>query len=409
MKFLINTLIIVFMAGLLKVGYAQMHPWGDNWGHEARHDMDWPDSAQVVTLSGEAFVDSSYFMMPHYYLDTTGDDSVDYMLAFGPWWYEPDNGATRPMSGELVNVRGWLFENTDDYLGFMRNVPMLVVLDINGLAWRDSSGTPPWSGNWLHQGSDSNQYVFCPTDSASWLQFGPGSMMGHHHGGMMFPDSIYAEFELLHPDSLPGIADSTCLAGFHANVVDNNFGSMMGHGRHSMGFLQNIQQRFHFTESMLQERGIEDFSGVELRYYDDSGEWVTASTAQYNPQDNSVEYSAPTVNSYYGLFATGTETSAEQKTETPTQYGLLSNYPNPFNPSTTIQFSLQANAPATVSIYDVLGRKVRVLLDAKVSAGEHKIEWDGRDDRGNLVNSGVYILELRTEGMSQHKTITLLK
>jgi len=71
--------------------------------------------------------------------------------------------------------------------------------------------------------------------------------------------------------------------------------------------------------------------------------------------------------------------------------GLQGTYPNPFNPTTTIAYSIEKDGPVTLAVYDISGRRIRTLLNAKVTeAGTHTITWDGLDDRGNSVASGVY-------------------
>ncbi|MCE5250088.1 T9SS type A sorting domain-containing protein [bacterium] len=82
----------------------------------------------------------------------------------------------------------------------------------------------------------------------------------------------------------------------------------------------------------------------------------------------------------------------------PAGFAVTGNYPNPFNPSTTISFSLSEMGSTTLTVYDVLGRKVRTLLDAQLQAGKHSVVWDGRDDGGNMVSSGVYIPQLVSGG-----------
>ena len=73
---------------------------------------------------------------------------------------------------------------------------------------------------------------------------------------------------------------------------------------------------------------------------------------------------------------------------------LHSNYPNPFNPSTTISYALPATAWITLEVADVLGRRVRVLQTGFAEAGVHSIVWDGKDDRGGVVAGGVYLCRL---------------
>ena len=84
----------------------------------------------------------------------------------------------------------------------------------------------------------------------------------------------------------------------------------------------------------------------------------------------------------------------------PTSYGLEANYPNPFNPSTAIRYRLPDAARTRLVIYDVLGQRVRTLVDAVQSAGFHQAVWMGRDDVSQPVAAGVYFyrLEVRTEG-----------
>lgn len=78
----------------------------------------------------------------------------------------------------------------------------------------------------------------------------------------------------------------------------------------------------------------------------------------------------------------------------PTSFVLHQNYPNPFNPGTKIRFSSPRSQCASVAVYNVLGRCVRTLRSGAVSAGAHELVWDGRDDHGENVGSGVFILKL---------------
>jgi len=88
---------------------------------------------------------------------------------------------------------------------------------------------------------------------------------------------------------------------------------------------------------------------------------------------------------------------------------LLKNYPNPFNPRTTVEFTLSRDARATLHVYDVQGRMVRTLLDSHVAAGRHSITWDGKDEVGLPAASGVYFLRLQAGGRFLSRTVNLLK
>ncbi len=80
----------------------------------------------------------------------------------------------------------------------------------------------------------------------------------------------------------------------------------------------------------------------------------------------------------------------------PFAFNLKANYPNPFNPSTTIGYSLSKNAETTLTIYNVLGQPIRVFSDAPGTVGHHEIEWNGISDQGQKAPSGLYFYELKS-------------
>ncbi len=90
-------------------------------------------------------------------------------------------------------------------------------------------------------------------------------------------------------------------------------------------------------------------------------------------------------------------------------YTLHQNYPNPFNPTTTIAYELATTEKISLKIYDVLGREVKTLVNGVVPAGKHTISWDGTNNAGNKVSSGVYIYSLEVGNHKLHKRMTLMK
>ena len=79
----------------------------------------------------------------------------------------------------------------------------------------------------------------------------------------------------------------------------------------------------------------------------------------------------------------------------PERFALLPNYPNPFNPETTIRFSLPEAVHVQLDIYDILGQKVRRLMDDDLSAGSHQVRWNGRDDRDRAMSSGMFFYRVQ--------------
>lgn len=106
----------------------------------------------------------------------------------------------------------------------------------------------------------------------------------------------------------------------------------------------------------------------------------------------------------------GTAVSISDKDLLPNKFSLFQNYPNPFNPTTTIQFGLPKSSSVNLEVYNVLGEKVRTLVEGNKSAGYHSISWDGKNDQGTGVSSGIYIYRLSVAGkFAQSKKMLLLK
>jgi Secretion system C-terminal sorting domain len=88
---------------------------------------------------------------------------------------------------------------------------------------------------------------------------------------------------------------------------------------------------------------------------------------------------------------------------------LIGNYPNPFNPSTTLKFSLNAQDHVSLSIYNICGQLVKKLVDAEFDSGEYAIVWNGEDNSNKRVSSGMYFLRMQTSEYSASRKIMLIK
>ncbi len=93
----------------------------------------------------------------------------------------------------------------------------------------------------------------------------------------------------------------------------------------------------------------------------------------------------------------------------PADYVLDQNHPNPFNPQTTISFRLLRSSDVSVDVYNVLGENIRTLVFGRKTAGRHSILWNGRDENGEEVPSGIYFYRLATDEFSDTKKMLLLK
>ncbi|MFQ5602580.1 MAG: FlgD immunoglobulin-like domain containing protein [bacterium] len=162
-----------------------------------------------------------------------------------------------------------------------------------------------------------------------------------------------------------------------------------GNGRESVAATKGIWSSGDFVPAVVDGHSIE---------YDGSGN----SPEDWFDQDN------PTIGAENGV-VTGVE---DEVVNVPSQFNLEQNYPNPFNPSTVIHYTLPQNADLTavkLDVYNILGQKVRTLVNENQSAGPHAVLWNGKDDDGNLVAGGIYLYRLQARSFSAVKKMTYLR
>ena len=115
----------------------------------------------------------------------------------------------------------------------------------------------------------------------------------------------------------------------------------------------------------------------------------------------------------YTLFMRATVTSTTSVTEidtkVPTKFELTQNYPNPFNPSTVIRYSLPTSQNLLLGVYDLNGKKIADLVDNFQNSGTYEVTWNGKNNAGEQVASGVYFYRLQTEKFSDTKKLLLMK
>jgi hypothetical protein len=104
-----------------------------------------------------------------------------------------------------------------------------------------------------------------------------------------------------------------------------------------------------------------------------------------------------------------TVTSVEHTSDLPINYSLDQNYPNPFNPSTTISFDIPVSSSVTLRVFNVIGQEVRTLVQGTLSQGRHEIVWNGLDDAGRALASGIYFYSLNATPVSGGKMFSDIK
>lgn len=139
----------------------------------------------------------------------------------------------------------------------------------------------------------------------------------------------------------------------------------------------------------------------------------------YSVSGCSVVFDAATYKMWYGGFdvseeghigyATSPTNGIEENIIVQTNDYLHQNYPNPFNPETTIQYSLLQESKVELNIYNIKGQKVKTLVNETLESGNHTVIWNGTDNNGKSVSSGIYFYKMKTDNHEETKKMILMK
>jgi hypothetical protein len=133
--------------------------------------------------------------------------------------------------------------------------------------------------------------------------------------------------------------------------------------------------------------------------------------SQFFPPTSELAFVDPTgLITFIPVFHKGALDVKEVNTPTkPTVFSLAQNFPNPFNPKTMIRFALPKDSWVKLEVYNILGQKVKTLVDEKLAAGVKEVEWDGKDGKGLEVASGIYFYKIKADNFSDVKKMVMLK
>jgi len=140
-----------------------------------------------------------------------------------------------------------------------------------------------------------------------------------------------------------------------------------------------------------------DSTGVHVASLGVHEHWNNATDKQYTRNLN------PATGTGIELIETEQTTGVAERENTPEYFRLYSNYPNPFNPSTTIAYSLPERSSVVVTIYDIQGRQIKSYTFSAQSAGYQRIVWNGTNEWGNSISSGVYVYRVRASSLENTK------
>jgi hypothetical protein len=93
----------------------------------------------------------------------------------------------------------------------------------------------------------------------------------------------------------------------------------------------------------------------------------------------------------------------------PSRFVLKQNYPNPFNPETAIEYSVPKGEHVLLTVYNLAGQRIRTLVDGQQAPGKYTAKWNGRDEKGAIMPSGIYIYQVTADHYKESKRMVLMK
>ena len=124
---------------------------------------------------------------------------------------------------------------------------------------------------------------------------------------------------------------------------------------------------------------------------------------------DSVDYTAAFFNSMDNCIEACFLASNDEINQLPHAFNLYNNYPNPFNPVTTLRYDLPEDALVNITIYDIMGRIVRTLINSQQNAGFKSIQWNATNDAGSPLSAGLYLYKIQADNFVETRKMVLLK
>ncbi|MBP7460764.1 MAG: T9SS type A sorting domain-containing protein [Candidatus Delongbacteria bacterium] len=357
--------LALMMVSVWITGAAAQGRWNDHGKGRHQGDSLLRDSLTWIETSGRVVLDTSAYR-DLYLLDSDDDGIPEYLLNFGPRWMNQDS-IVKPGDGETASVKGYLHTRFRN-LRWEEIEQAIEVVELNGVIIRDTA-------NWF---CDSCSHVF-----------------NRHHGRKIKdPNGGFGHYRLLDIDSLQSfkgvvMTDTSLLKHRTVYLLDIDADSeadyLLGLGRRhnntTNGYpvdgdtvtLDGVVREETYCGLDLPLIVVVNLNGVAWRTFPATGDDSTLVTVKNRSRLQAVCY------------------------------------PNPFNPTITISFTLTEPSQTEVVIYNITGRKVKTLNHSYLNAGEYRYQWDGMDEHGGKAAAGTYFSVIKTDQETQSRKIIFLK
>ena len=327
---------------------------------------------------------------------------MDDITGFKPFYVSPANETT------AVNL-AWLADNDGDPSAGNWNyksvtgATALMVLDTPNPAlkysynWWVSEGNDPVNLDWgPHKQSNWDLWI---NNYGVWCEGGKGTPCGDRakyflmSNGEIDYDQIYSCIDKTAEGWLPPPGFCVDLADGYDTRYLFSFGP----------FELLSQDTLHFAIALI--------AGDNFHIYTNNPIDPSNPDSFYNKLNftNLVQNALSADSLYHDSLVTDVGEPKDSKTFLPDKFSLLQNYPNPFNPNTLIEYTLPQPSSVKLVIHNILGQKIRVMVDEYQPAGYKRILWDGRNEQGQMVKSGIYFYQLKVGERVLSKKMLLLK
>ncbi|NOX90465.1 MAG: T9SS type A sorting domain-containing protein [Calditrichaeota bacterium] len=353
--------------------------WGSEWGSETRilrlADPPYRKSIKTdETINLDGKLDEAFWSKAESV--TVGKGST---TSTGGWymqWGDTSNSYT----DQSMAVVKFAHNGTDLYVGVQSNDSSVCEWspgwEADGLfLWMTFKGVTPGSGDRMEI---KNMYFGNTVGSGAEFQVNANVPTGGAEGASYEPDGTVTHTETNGPDS-----------GYSLEVVIHT--DLFGYSVGDTVMLSVVIWDLDYASSDAYQQGVSDYAPNWW-----GTQWVDPNFEKYYM--------------YRGvILSEETAVDDQRPVKVAENFDLFQNYPNPFNPSTTISYNLPKRTDVTIEVFDLLGQKVKTLISATQSKGIHSVVWNGTDESGKKVGSGLYFYKMTTQNFSRIHKMILMK
>jgi arabinogalactan endo-1,4-beta-galactosidase len=177
----------------------------------------------------------------------------------------------------------------------------------------------------------------------------------------------------------------------------------------SAGYPASVQGQYSFLYDLIRIiKDVPEGKGIGLFYW--APDWISAPTFGSAWENLAMfDFQGEALQALKVFREAQIDTGVEEKYVPVNSFMLCQNYPNPFNNSTLITYELKENTAVSIIVYDVSGRKIKELVNHDLSKGVYRVYWDGKDNSGNEISSGIYFIRMNTHNYKKSIKALLLK